>query len=344
MTRRLDNPAVYPTVTLPIPLFCENMWMARNPVKTKGLPNPPFRTTCITLVIKDLVLSCRYPQTSETQFSEVPSSVDIQEAVERYLYNLAATRRPATVSRATQILRGFTRVFYAQDPATLTAADITEYIRALKVGNRTKFNHQIRIEAMLRYHGIILKTSKPRYISPLPAVYQQHELNMLYVVCDIRQLALFKTLLMTGIRMQEAKWLEWTDLAGGMLHIRPKPPNFLPKTHEERRIPMPAALVSLLNQIPRRPGTLVFPTAKGTPDAHMLRHLKRLAKRAGLDEKKWSLHGFRRTFCTTCLRAGLDVRTVMVLMGHSDIESTLRYWRPLEMEQLRNRMGDIFKQ
>jgi site-specific recombinase XerD len=49
------------------------------------------------------------------------------------------------------------------------------------------------------------------------------------------------------------------------------------------------------------------------------------------------------TFCTTCLRAGLDVRTVVQLMGHKDIESTLRYWRPVEMEQLRGKMGAIFQ-
>jgi integrase len=35
--------------------------------------------------------------------------------------------------------------------------------------------------------------------------------------------------------------------------------------------------------------------------------------------------------------------TVMQLMGHKDIESTLRYWRPVEMEQLRGKMGEIFQ-
>ena len=29
--------------------------------------------------------------------------------------------------------------------------------------------------------------------------------------------------------------------------------------------------------------------------------------------------------------------------GHKDIESTLRYWRPVEMEQLRGKMGAIFQ-
>jgi hypothetical protein len=32
--------------------------------------------------------------------------------------------------------------------------------------------------------------------------------------------------------------LEWSDLANGMIHVRAKPPQFGPKTHEERRIPV----------------------------------------------------------------------------------------------------------
>jgi integrase len=264
-------------------------------------------------------------------------------AIETYLSNLSATRRPSTLKRAAQILRGFKAAYPNRLLADLQPTDLTEYIRSLPHSNRTKFNHQIRVSAMLRHHGITLKADKPRYVVPMPTVYTAGDLGKFFAACDIRQLTFFKTPLMTGIRMQEAKWLEWSDLSNGMLHIRAKPPNFLPKTHEERRIPVPPVLMSLLHQMPRRPGTLIFPTSSGRADKHLLRHCKRMARRAGLDEKKWSLHGFRRTFCTACLRAGLDVRTVMLLMGHKDIESTLRYWRPIELENLRLRMGQIFQ-
>lgn len=267
----------------------------------------------------------------------------IQVAVEEYLTSISATRRSTTLSRATQILRGFTRTYANRELADLRPTDITEYIRSLPHSNRTKANHQIRVSAMLRHHGIMIKDDMPKFIEPMPTVYAAGDLARFFAACDIRQLAYFKTLLMTGIRMQESKWLEWADLTNGMLHVRAKPPNFVPKTHEERRIPVPQVLMSLLHQIPRRPGTLIFPTSTGKADKHLLRHAKRIARRAGLDEKKWSLHGFRRTFCTSCLRAGLDVRTVMLLMGHRDIESTLRYWRPVELESLRGRMGQIFQ-
>jgi integrase len=270
-------------------------------------------------------------------------TVLIPTACEKYLADLSATRRGSTVKRAEQILRGFQRTYADRNIADLRATDVVEYIRSLPHSNRTKFNHQIRVAAMLRWHGVALKAAVPRYVVPMPTVYSAGDLARFFSVCDIRRLAYFRLLLMTGLRMQESKWLEWSDLVNGMVLVRAKPPQFLPKTHEERRIPVPPPLMSLLHQMPRRPGSLIFPTPSGRPDLHLLRHCKRIARLAGLDETKWSLHGFRRTFCTMCLRNGLDVRTVMLLMGHSDIESTLRYWRPVEMEQLRGKMATIFQ-
>ena len=268
----------------------------------------------------------------------------VPAAVEKYLATLSATRRTTTVNRAAQILRGFVASFPDRRLNELQPSDVMGYVQHLPHSNRTRANHHIRIIAMLRHHGITIKAECPRFVEPIPEVYAAGDLARFFAACDLRQLAYFKTLLMCGLRMQESKYLEWSDVANGMLHVRAKPAyRFGPKTWEERRIPVAPVLMSLLHQMTHRPGTLIFPTASGRPDRHLLRHCKRIAKRAGLDETKWSLHGFRRTFCTTCLRAGLDVRTVMQLMGHKDIESTLRYWRPVEMEQLRGKMGAIFQ-
>jgi integrase len=270
--------------------------------------------------------------------------VFVSEAIDRYIENVRATKRPRTLESAQQILREFNSVFYNRLLADLQPADLTDYISALPHSNRTKANRHLRITAFLRFHGVTLKTTRPKFVLPIPQTYSAGDLAVFFAACEIRQLTYFKTLLMCGLRMQESKYLEWSDVSSGMLHVRAKPRyGFLPKTWEERRIPVAPVLISLLHQMPRRPGTLIFPTASGLPDRHLLRHCKRIANRAGLDETKWSLHGFRRTFCTTCLRAGLDVRTVMQLMGHKDIESTLRYWRPVEMEQLRGKMGAIFQ-
>jgi len=139
--------------------------------------------------------------------------------------------------------------------------------------------------------------------------------------------------------MSEAKFLEWDDITEGVIQVKAKKRyGFEPKDHEERLIPIPKVLTRVLDQMRPRPGPLVFPTKSGKPDRHMLRHCKRVAVRARLDEEQFSLHKFRRTCITRLLRAGLDLRTVMSIAGHSSIESTMRYLRPMEGEELIGRI------
>lgn len=51
--------------------------------------------------------------------------------------------------------------------------------------------------------------------------------------------------------------------------------------------------------------------------------LRKLGKRAGVD--KVHAHRFRRTGATRCLSAGMPVEELQILMGHTDIKTTLLY-------------------
>jgi integrase len=54
---------------------------------------------------------------------------------------------------------------------------------------------------------------------------------------------------------------------------------------------------------------------------------KAVAKRAELSEDEFWLHKFRATFATRALRSGVDLRTVQMWIGHTDLESTMFRWR-----------------
>ncbi len=274
------------------------------------------------------------------------TTLTIADAVTDYLETLGMLRRPRTLESATSILTEF-RAAFAERPLTgITRLDLLRYLESLgKAGNskRTLANKYVRICAMLRHHDVKImhKGDRPIFTHAIPKVYGPSELDRFLAACDGRQRVFFQTLAMTGLRESEAMWLEWGDLQNGMILLQPHPPNFVPKTHEERRIPVPTTLWKMIFSIERR-GRLVFATRTGSPDYHMLRTCKRIAARAGLSAKDWGLHKFRRTYCTNLLRSGMDVRTVMSLMGHSSIQTTLRYLRPIEAEQLRGKMDDIF--
>jgi integrase/recombinase XerD len=87
---------------------------------------------------------------------------------------------------------------------------------------------------------------------------------------------------------------------------------------------------------------LVFCTKSGCPDTQMIRALKRTAVRAGLDPERYWLHKFRATFVTRHLAAGVDLRTVQAWLGHTNLESTIRYLKPAGHETVREKVNATF--
>ena len=49
----------------------------------------------------------------------------------------------------------------------------------------------------------------------------------------------------------------------------------------------------------------------------------------------------RATYITTLLRSGMDLRTVMRLSGHADMDSVMRYLRPAGTEEVQDRVNAI---
>jgi integrase/recombinase XerD len=118
-----------------------------------------------------------------------------------------------------------------------------------------------------------------------------------------------------------------------------------PKTYKEREIPVPAKLLKGLKAWKAKSDqtcVLMLPTAGCNPKLDFLDCCKAIAKRAGLNPDDFWLHKFRATFGTWALWAGVDLRTVQQWLGHSDMESTMRYLKPSRSRQLREKVNEIF--
>jgi integrase len=104
--------------------------------------------------------------------------------------------------------------------------------------------------------------------------------------------------------------------------------------------------VLLSKRVKALKGTLLVGTKSDKPEGHFLRKLKVRSYRANLhcgvcegcrihkECERWYLHKFRATYITHLLRNGVDIRSVMKLSGHADIESVMAYLRPAEDESL----------
>jgi len=199
--------------------------------------------------------------------------------------------------------------------------------------------------------GLLKPSDWPKATLPEPEIYEQEELDKLFAACDPEERLWFEFFLMTGMREQEVMHTYWSDInfTDHTARVSYKPDrSWAPKAYKARTIPIPERLVtSLLALNPSRSKlvkgcNLVFPTAGRKPKRDFLDCLKAVAKRAGLDPDTCWLHKFRSTFATRCLCSGLDLRTVQEYLGHSDMESTMRYLKPSRSQATRAKMNEIF--
>jgi integrase/recombinase XerD len=219
--------------------------------------------------------------------------------------------------------------------------------------DRTRANRVSHIVTFLRNREgrrngapVLGVTIKIKYVEAPPEPYTRQELEDLFrVSCDEDKM-LWRFLLGTGFRENEASVAEYSDINAEkkLIYVVDKPYfGFKPKDCEKRAVPMPDDLIARLKA--RKNGSNVIFANNGKPDGHLLRRLKSAAFKGGLncgrctgtiDHKpvscadapvceNWILHKFRKNFATDRHEAGATARQIQKWLGHESLETTLRY-------------------
>jgi site-specific recombinase XerD len=283
------------------------------------------------------------------------SHPSVATAVARFLEETELTKKPKTLAAYTTALNYFTEScpkLYLQD---IERADLLKFCAFLrdkkKQAPRSVYNKFENVMTFLKANairGLVGKNDWPRYTEEEPEMYEQDELDKLFKAGDADERLWYEFFLMTGMREQEVMYTYWSDvnLAHATVRVSHKADRgWTPKAYKEREIPIPAKLVKSLKAWKAKSNkacNLVFSTAGCNPKLDFLDCLKAVAERAKLDEDNFWLHKFRATFATRCLWAGVDLRTVQQWLGHSDMESTMRYLKPSRSQQTREKVNEIF--
>jgi integrase/recombinase XerD len=239
---------------------------------------------------------------------------------------------------------------------------MVNYIRAMKeagLGDRTQNNLFGAIVTFLhaQQHPVVTRKDAPDYTETEIETYSAEELGQLFGVCTAPERLVFQFFLGTGCREREVMFATWkdVDLTAGTFTVKAKPAmGFKPKDSEERTIPIPSSLVRDLKALKGSSKSLLtFPNGQGRPNGHLLRDLKNVALRGKLNCghcestakdkavtckthavcEQFYLHKFRHTFACMHLLAGVDVRTVQLWLGHSDLETTSCYLKAISGKQ-----------
>jgi integrase/recombinase XerD len=276
-------------------------------------------------------------------------------AVADFLEETKLTKKPKTHAAYSTALNYFTEScakVYLEDIERRDLLNFSAFLRDEKeLHPRTCWNKFSNVMSFLKaqtIRGLAKKNDWPSYVEEEPEVYEQAELDKLFAVCDERERLWFEFFLMTGMREQEVTHAYWSDInfAHATVRVTHKPDRgWTPKAYKEREIPIPEKLAKSLKAWKAKSEKacpLVFPTAGCNPKLDFLDCLKAAAKRAKLNKEDFWLHKFRATFATRCLWAGVDLRTVQLWLGHSDMESTMRYLKPSRSQQTRDKVNEIF--
>jgi integrase/recombinase XerD len=307
------------------------------------------------LTAKAAGLEVLEPGTREIKKRPATSALETHGAVETYLKDISQYRRGRTYTAYKNTLEAF-RDFCKKSTLDLVdRRDVLNFVDHLKRGGngkRTVANKVNYLLTFLRRHGfkeVIHRSDRPKYTEKLVKSYDPDQLRILFAHANDEDIVLFHFFLGSGLRDAEVVFSCWSDVdfRAKTLDVKEKSdfPQFEVKDHEERTVPLPDALIELLRE--RReeyPTTrLIFPGEKlGGPNHHLIRRLKTLALKAGLNCgrcvskngqtcdrhpvcKEWELHRFRKTFATMHADAGVKIHTLARWLGHADLETTLTY-------------------
>lgn len=231
-----------------------------------------------------------------------------------------------------------------------TMMDFIAHSRRAGQCPRTIFNRMLFLRTFLKWAGLnspLKKQDWPKYTEKAVRAYNNFEIGQMFAHASRDEADLLLFLLCTGVRDQEAACACWSDidLIRKTYTVTEHPDlGFRPKDKEEGDIPIPDVLVEALTERRKRSprARLVFPGRNGKPNGHALRIVKRLALRAGVNCghcinrkglscanhpvcRQFILHKMRKTFATNLHENGASARTIMRLLRHSDLETTLKY-------------------
>jgi len=249
--------------------------------------------------------------------------------------NYTQTTRRAYLLGVTDFARHFHR-----SPDQLGLDHVRDYQVHLLRERKLKPNTVVVRLAALRFLFVqvlkrpwtVAETPYPKHPDALPTVLSQEEVARLI---DAALTPLHKVVLMTlyatGLRRAELTQLQVSDIDTQRMEIHVRGG----KGRKDRDVMLSPVLLDALRQywrtLQRKPRRWLFPGGRWHSDVErpmtdkvVWYACQQAARRAGID-KRVHPHTLRHSFATHLLEAGVDLRTIQLLLGHGDLKATTIY-------------------
>jgi len=240
---------------------------------------------------------------------------------------------PTTIRLYLYAVRAFSKHF-GKPPDQLGAEHIRRFQLFLIKEKKVSTSTYVLMVCALRFfytHTLHRKVGIDRIPFPrrerkLPLILSRDEVKaVLEAPLDLRHRAMLAILYGAGLRVSEVTRLKVADIdsARNVLWVRSG------KGRKDRQGLLPPKLRELLRCYwrSRRPADWLFPGSRpGQPISVKVIFMacRRAGRAAGL-AKSVHPHLLRHAFATHLLEAGTNLRTIQILLGHANLETTARY-------------------
>jgi len=240
---------------------------------------------------------------------------------------------PGTIRQYVSCIARYARYFNTS-PKDLGPEQVRSYLLYLVQERHISWSYYSQVRSALLFlyrvtlgkHWVVEKVACPKMPKRLPVILSPDELVRFFkAVSNLKHRAILMTAYAAGLRLVEVCRLQVEDIdsARMVIHIRQS------KGHRDRDLMLSPRLLTILRQYWKiqRPRPYLFPGCK--PDQPISprtveKVCKQAAAAAGLSESV-SMHTLRHSFATHLLEAGTDLRTIQILLGHSNFSTTARY-------------------
>jgi len=159
----------------------------------------------------------------------------------------------------------------------------------------------------------------------------QEEIIAIYqVIANIKHKTIFITTYACGLRVSEASKLKVEDIDSNRMMIRIR----CAKGKKDRYAPLPKKLLQVLRKywkaMNRKPSIWLFPSnfyenqEKHISIRSIQFIIQKAAVKAGI-KKKVSVHTLRHSYATHLMEAGVNLRKIQLILGHTSISTTAKY-------------------
>ena len=251
---------------------------------------------------------------------------------QRMIHELQLQRKaPGTVSGYVKDVEELAR-YYGRSPDRISTDEVRAYMHFLIVDKKLSYsscNHKIvAINFFFReVVGRKLDLRVPlKRSGHLPEPLSREEVARLIDAAEnLKHRVLMMTAYSAGLRVSELVHLKPQDIHSDRMLVRVNQG----KGRKDRYTLLSQRLLGELRAYWRefRPKDWLFPNQMLTdhmPTYTPARAFYRLKRRAGIT-RGHGIHTLRHCFATHLLEAGVDLRTIQILMGHNSLNTTVKY-------------------